>query len=96
MNKEILLLKKRVLPILKQYSVEKAGLFGSTARGTTNKNSDIDIVVQLPMSVNLIQFMRLKLALEHALGKKVDLVEYETLKPIIKKRILGSINQRES
>ena len=39
--------------------------------------------------MSLIGFIGLKLALEEILKKKVDLVEYSAIKPIIKERILS-------
>jgi predicted nucleotidyltransferase len=38
--------------------------------------------------MSLLGFIGLKLALEEALGKKVDLVEYSAIKPLIKESIL--------
>jgi len=37
---------------------------------------------------SLLDFIGLKLELEQELGRNVDLVEYSTLKPLIKKYIL--------
>jgi len=38
--------------------------------------------------MSLLGFIGLKLKLEDILGKKVDIVEYTALKPLIKNRIL--------
>lgn len=81
--------KQKVLPILKRYSVRRAGIFGSSARGEIHATSDIDILVDLDKSVNLFDFVGLKQELEEALGRKVDLVEYDRIKPLIRERVLG-------
>jgi len=39
--------------------------------------------------MTLLDFRGLKIEIEEALGKKVDLVEYSTIKPLIKERILS-------
>jgi len=36
----------------------------------------------------LLDFVGIKLEIEEALGRKVDLVEYNTNKPLLKERIL--------
>lgn len=81
-------IKKRVVPILKRYGVKRAAVFGSFVRGESGKDSDIDILVEIKKDISLFEFVRLKLELEETLGKKVDLVEYSTIKPLIKERIL--------
>ncbi len=78
----------RATPILKRYGVKKAALFGSVVRGETTPKSDIDILVELPKSTSLFQFIDIQLALEDALEKKVDLVEYDAIKPRLKPYIL--------
>ena len=82
-------LKKGILPILKHYDVQKAGVFGSFARKEDQANSDIDILVDIKSKISLLGFVKFKHQLEDALGRKVDLVEYNTIKPIIKQRILS-------
>jgi hypothetical protein len=73
---------------LKKYGVTRAGIFGSVVRGEARKDSDIDILVEIESRMSLIDFAGLKLELEEALGRKVDLGEYSVIKPIIKEQIL--------
>jgi predicted nucleotidyltransferase len=51
--------------------------------------SDIDILVEIEKDISLLDFVGLKLELEDALNRKVDLVEYSTIKPLIRERILS-------
>lgn len=81
-------IKSLIVDILKKNKARKAGIFGSFARNEQKKNSDIDILVELPKNLNLFDFVGIKFELEDALNKKVDLVEYSTIKPLIKKTIL--------
>lgn len=81
-------IKRKILPILKHYGVKRAGIFGSFVRGEARKNSDIDILVEIKKDISLLDFIGLKLEIEEALNRKVDLVEYSTIKPLIKERIL--------
>ena len=79
-----------IVPILKQYHVKKASLFGSQARATQKISSDVDILVELTPQSDLFDFIGLKLDLESALHKKVDLIEYSAIKPALKDAILHS------
>jgi len=81
-------IKRKILPILQLYGVKKIGLFGSYVRGDMREDSDIDILVEIEKDISLIDFVGLKLEIEEALGIKVDLVEYNTIKPLLKERIL--------
>ena len=80
--------KRKILPILEQYGVKKAGLFGSVVRGELREDSDIDILVEIENDISLLDFVDLKLEIEEKLGRKVDLVEYSTIKPLLKDVIL--------
>jgi len=81
---------KRIKPILETSGVSRAALFGSVARGKNHPDSDIDLLVDIKKSVSLLEFIGLQNKLEDAVGTKVDLVEYSTIKPALRKYILGS------
>jgi uncharacterized protein len=80
---------KKIAPILKRHGVSKAALFGSFARREMNASSDIDILVDLADDKSLLDLVALKLDLEEAVGRKVDLVEYSTIHPRLRNQILG-------
>ncbi|OGF64841.1 hypothetical protein A2Z53_02510 [Candidatus Giovannonibacteria bacterium RIFCSPHIGHO2_02_42_15] len=82
-------IKRKATPILERRGVNRAALFGSTARGEAKKNSDIDLLVKLKKGKTLFDIVRLKLELEKKLGRKVDLVEYDAIRPLLKKTILN-------
>ncbi len=81
-------IKNIIVPILKSYEVTKAGIFGSLARGEETDDSDIDILVEIKSNYSLLKFIELKIKLEEVLGKKIDLVEYDFVNPLIKENIL--------
>lgn len=81
-------IKRKILPILQRYEVKKVGLFGSCVRGEMREDSDIDILVQIKKDISLFDFVGIKLEIEEALERKIDLVEYSTIKPLLKERIL--------
>ena len=81
--------KRKILPILKSYGVKRVGLFGSYIRGEMKEDSDVDISVEIEKDISLLDFVGLKQEIEEVLGKKVDLVEYDTIKPLLRERILN-------
>jgi predicted nucleotidyltransferase len=81
--------KRKILPILKPYGVKRAALFGSCVREEMGGDSDIDILVEIDKDISLLDFVGLKLEIEDALGRKVDLVEYSVIKPLMRENILN-------
>lgn len=83
-------IKKKIILVLKKYNVKKAGIFGSFARGDYSKDSDVDILIQIDDNkVSLLQVIAIENELQDKIGKKVDVVEYEALHPLIKKSVLS-------
>ena len=82
-------IKQKTSPILSSFGVKKAALFGSFARNQASDDSDIDLLVQLGKKMSLFEFIDLKQSLEDALDKRVDLIQYEKIKPSLKSFILN-------
>jgi predicted nucleotidyltransferase len=72
----------------KEFKVASISVFGSYLREEQNKESDIDILVEFYDIIDLFKFVELEYFLSGILGKKVDLVMKDTLKPRIRDRIL--------
>ena len=86
-SKHIEDIQYRVAPILKQYGVVRSSVFGSVARGEERGDSDIDILVEFRKPIGLFRFSALRRELEGTLQKKVDLVTYRSVSPLLKKSI---------
>lgn len=86
-QRQIIEIKKKIVPILKKYKVKRAGIFGSYARGEQKRNSDVDIIIEPPKGMGF-GFIGIQMDLEKKLGKKVDLVTYKYLSPYLKGQIL--------
>lgn len=76
------ILKKHKDIIQKKYTVKKIGIFGSYAKGTQKKSSDIDILVELE-TPTYNNFIDLAFYLEELYGKKIDLITVKGLSPYI-------------
>lgn len=69
-------------PVLKAY------IFGSFAKNEENKDSDVDILVDLDYSHRIgLFFIQMQLDLEKLLHRKVDLISSNGLSPFIKPHI---------
>ncbi len=86
----ILEIKNKIIPILIKYGVTKASLFGSIVRGENTEKSDIDLLVEMPETATLLELSSLKIDLEVLLKKKVDVLTYESLHPLLKDNILNN------
>ncbi|MBI5613546.1 nucleotidyltransferase family protein [Candidatus Gottesmanbacteria bacterium] len=86
---DIQTIQHKTTSLFKQYGVKRASLFGSTARGEHTSDSDVDILVEMAEKSRLFDFLALQTDLEQTLGRKVDLVEYEAIRPRLKPYILN-------
>ncbi|MEK7086227.1 MAG: nucleotidyltransferase family protein [Patescibacteria group bacterium] len=77
-----------ILPIAQKARARRVALFGSVARGDAGVNSDVDVLIDLPRPYGLFSFLALKSEMEDALGRQVDLIAYDTIKPAIRDRVL--------
>ena len=89
MKRHIQQIRKKILPTLRQYDVTKAAIFGSFARGQSSKHSDIDLLIEFKGEKSLLDLAGLKIALQELLKKKVDVLTYNSLHPLLKEKILS-------
>jgi len=66
---------------LTKLGVKSLSLFGSVARGEEKSDSDVDILVEFEGKATFDRFMDTKFYLEEILGRKVDLVTPQAIKP---------------
>lgn len=83
--------RQKAGPILKQYGVTYAAVFGSLARGEDRQESDVDILVRLGRPTGMVGYMQLIESLEERLKKKVDLVTEQSLNKHMRPHILPDL-----
>ena len=77
---------------IRQFGVQRIGIFGSYVKGSQTATSDVDILVDFdPKQKTFDNYMELKFFLEDLFDTKVDLVLQEALKPVLKPHILGEV-----
>ena len=72
---------------IKAFGVLELGIFGSFAREEQTEKSDVDVLVELDLRT-FDAYMNLLFFLEDLFDRKVDLVVKDTIKPIIRNRVL--------
>jgi len=88
-NEALVRLRPIVLRVAKEYGARNVRVFGSFARGEQRRTSDLDLLVDLPRESSLFDLAGLKVDLEEAVGRKVDLVLSHSIKPLLRERILS-------
>lgn len=81
-------IKKKALPILKSNDVVRAGIFGSFARGESKNKSDVDILVKFKGRKSLFDLARLEIELEKKIGRKTEVLTYNSLSLLLREIIL--------
>ncbi|MEQ9715519.1 MAG: nucleotidyltransferase family protein [Candidatus Asgardarchaeum sp.] len=91
-KEKVLEILRKELPYLrKKYKVKRIGVFGSFARNEQTFESDIDILVEFEKPIGLFKFIELEWYLSEKLGRKVDLVTHNALKPLIRDKVLSEL-----
>jgi predicted nucleotidyltransferase len=92
MNKNIQNISTKIKPILDEYPVIYAGVFGSVARKQENASSDIDILISFKKPIGFVDFLILKQKISKKLNKKIDLISDKALvsyfKPYVYKDLI--------
>jgi len=81
-------LKSKIVPVLERYEVREPGVFGSFVRGEQKEDSDIDFLVEFKGDKSLLDLAGLKIELEETLHRRVDVLTYNSLHPLLRARIL--------
>jgi len=81
------LLRAEAPALRRKYDVKSLAVFGSLARGDDREGSDVDILVTFEGKTTFDNFFDLKFYLEDTLGRPVDLVTQNALRPELRPRI---------
>jgi predicted nucleotidyltransferase len=84
-------LRRQLPDLAARYHVRSLGVFGSVVRGEDRPESDLDLLVSFDTTPSLLTFLALERTLTDSLGRKVDLVMRDALKPQIGKRVLAEV-----
>jgi len=88
------ILEKNNNDLRQTFRVTEIGIFGSFVKGKekNDDDSDIDVLVTFEKGYkDFFNYMRLKYYMEDLLGREVDLVIKEAVKPRLKERIFREV-----
>jgi len=89
---EVVTRLRAVKPMLRQeHGIVWMGVFGSFARGTQRRDSDIDLLVEFDPVPGLWAYSSTERALSSLLGRDVDLVMRRALKPELAPSVLAEV-----
>lgn len=77
----------RKLP--QQHNIRKVSLFGSCARGSINKNSDVDLLVEFVEPASLFDLYDIEQIFSQSLNRTVDLTTPDGLSKHIKAQVVN-------
>jgi predicted nucleotidyltransferase len=80
-SEAIVMLRGYLPEIKRNFGVRRISLFGSTARDEGREDSDLDLLVDFEDEPTFDSFMGLKLFLEDRIGRRVDMVTRQALRP---------------
>lgn len=85
-------LKENFFYLATEYGLKKIGVFGSYAKNTQVKSSDVDILVEFekPIGLRFVEFCDF---LEHILGKNVDVLTTTGMNSIRVKKVANDIEK---
>lgn len=85
------ILNKHRDELKEKYKIAEIGIFGSYIRGEQKKESDIDILVEFSEPVSLLDLIGAENYIADLIGRKVDLVPREDIRPELKQVILDEV-----
>ncbi len=79
--------REEILELANRFGMTDVRLFGSRARGTPSKDSDVDFIVQVQPGHSLLDLLSFEVAVETLLGCPVDVVSERGLPEAISQEI---------
>ena len=76
-----------LIDICRDNDVARLEVFGSTARGEANEDSDVDLLVEFSKRKSLLALVSLERKMSAALGRKVDLLTEAAISPYLREQI---------
>jgi len=84
-------IQNKISPILKEYGVKRASVFGSVSRGEDSPKSDVDIMVSLGKPMGMFAYMNLIREIENKLDRKIDLVTENSINKFVRPYIQSDL-----
>lgn len=83
--------RDRILALAAANKATNVRVFGSVARGDAREDSDVDFLVTFAPDASLFDIAGLYADLEDLLGRHVDVVPDDSIKPLLKPYIMRDV-----
>lgn len=80
--------REKILQIAARHGAHKVRVFGSVAKGTARRGSDVDFLVEMEEGRSLLDHAALVLDLERLLKRPVDVASERGLRRPLRKEVL--------
>lgn len=87
------IIKKTLAPVLKEYGVKRAYLFGSHSRGDATLKSDVDLLVYFPRPFSFFDLFDVQEKLKRSIRRKVDIITPGNLTPRLQRYIKDDLKR---
>ena len=87
--KELKEKREQILAIAQRYGAQRIQLFGSSARGESGRESDVDFLIELEPGRTLLDIIAMKQDLEDLLQRKVDVLTKGAVSPYLRDEIVS-------
>ena len=86
---------QQLAELCRRFQVRSLALFGSVLREDFRPDSDVDVLVEFDSNarIGFMAFSRMQRELADLLGRPVDLVPKEGLKPVIRDQVLANTEE---
>ena len=81
--------RETIRRLVTEHGMFNPRLFGSALHGDDTDDSDLDLLVDAPENISLLDLAELEIAVQDAVGIKVDLRLPEELHPSFRARVLA-------
>lgn len=80
--------REHILALARQHRARQIAVFGSLLRGALGATSDIDFLVDFDSDYSLRDHIRLSQGLQQLLGRRVEVVDRQSLRPELRETII--------
>src|SRR5262245_14136091 len=77
-----------ILEVAERHGATRVRVFGSLARGDSNRDSDLDLLVELKPGRSLLDLVAIKQDLQDLLRRRVDVVTERSVSPYMRDAVV--------
>lgn len=84
--------REEIIAVAQRYGASDIRIFGSVARGDADERSDLDLIVRFEPGRSLLDHGGLVMDLRELLGRRVDVIDEEAMRPRFRDHVMKEAN----